>query len=178
MVGKDCVGIACDKRLGLQAMTISKDFPKIFPFGTKILLGLSGLASDIQTFRDRLTFDLNTFTLREERQILPKEFSHLVSSSLYSKRFGPFFVEPIIAGMNYNIEEKTWSPYICSMDLIGCINWAKDFVVSGTASNNLYGLCECLYEPDMVLPLFIGRIPNNYSKPFHKLSLMDAIGMR
>lgn len=150
MVGKDCVAIACDKRLGLQAMTISKEFPKIFPFGSRILLGLSGLASDIQTFKDKLTFDLNIFSLREERPILPKEFSHLVSSSLYSKRFSPYFVEPIIAGMEYNCEKKTWEPYICSMDLIGCINWAKDFVVGGTASASLNGLCECLYEPDMV----------------------------
>lgn len=36
------------------------------------------------------------------------------------------------------------------MDLIGCINFAKDFVVAGTASANLYGICESLYEPDLV----------------------------
>lgn len=36
------------------------------------------------------------------------------------------------------------------MDLIGCINFAKDFVVSGTASPNLFGICEALYEPDLV----------------------------
>lgn len=36
------------------------------------------------------------------------------------------------------------------MDVIGCINWAKDFVVSGTAGPSLYGICEALYEPDLV----------------------------
>ena len=36
------------------------------------------------------------------------------------------------------------------MDLIGCINFAKDFVVAGTASANLYGICESLFEPDLV----------------------------
>jgi 20S proteasome subunit beta 3 len=36
------------------------------------------------------------------------------------------------------------------MDYIGCINFAKDFVVAGTASTQLYGMCESLWEPDMV----------------------------
>lgn len=35
------------------------------------------------------------------------------------------------------------------MDLIGCINLAKDFVVVGTASANLYGICEALYQPNL-----------------------------
>lgn len=35
------------------------------------------------------------------------------------------------------------------MDLIGCINFAKDFVVSGTAGPNLYGMCESLWEPNL-----------------------------
>jgi 20S proteasome subunit beta 3 len=47
--GKDCVGIACDLRLGQQALTLSTDFPKIFPMGEKVFLGLSGLATDVQT---------------------------------------------------------------------------------------------------------------------------------
>ena len=40
-------------------------------------------------------------------------------------------------------------PFICSTDVIGCINFAKDFVVSGTASPNLYGICESFYEESM-----------------------------
>lgn len=59
-------------------------------------------------------------------------------------RFGPYFVEPVVAGLDKNNE-----PFICSMDLIGCINFAKDFVVSGTAGPNLYGMCESLWEPDL-----------------------------
>ena len=35
------------------------------------------------------------------------------------------------------------------MDLIGCINFAKDFVVTGTSSPELYGMCESLWEPDL-----------------------------
>jgi len=40
MVGKDCVAIACDLRLGMQALTVSNNFPKIFPYGD-VYLGLN-----------------------------------------------------------------------------------------------------------------------------------------
>lgn len=35
------------------------------------------------------------------------------------------------------------------MDLIGCRNIPEDFVVGGTCSNQLYGMCEVLWEPDL-----------------------------
>lgn len=92
-----------------------------------------------------IKFKTELYKRREERTIAPRAFAHLVSSTLYSKRFGPYFTEPVVAGLEPNGE-----PFICSMDLIGCINWAKDFVVAGTASANLYGICEALYEPDLV----------------------------
>jgi 20S proteasome subunit beta 3 len=60
-------------------------------------------------------------------------------------RFGPYFVEPVIAGL-----DKDNKPFICSYDLIGCPNYAKDFVVSGVSSENCFGMCEALYEEDLV----------------------------
>ena len=69
------------------------------------------------------------------------------TSIIYSPptRFGPYFVEPVIAGLDKNNE-----PFIASTDLIGCINFAKDFVVSGTASDKMFGMAEGLWEPDLV----------------------------
>ncbi|RWW02801.1 hypothetical protein GW17_00034090 [Ensete ventricosum] len=34
--------------------------------------------------------------------------------------------------------------------LLVCRELAKDFVVSGTASESLYGACESMYKPNMV----------------------------
>ena len=92
------------------------------------------------------------YKLREERDLAPKTFAHMVSSVLYEKRFGPYYAEPVVAGI-----EKDGNPFICAMDLIGCINFAKDFVVVGSASEQLYGMCEALWEPDLVrlLPYFL-----------------------
>lgn len=61
-------------------------------------------------------------------------------------RFGPYYTEPVIAGL----DPITHEPFICSLDLIGCPMITDDFVVSGTCSEQMYGMCESLWEPDMV----------------------------
>ncbi|KAF2669697.1 proteasome subunit beta type-3 [Microthyrium microscopicum] len=145
MVGKDCVGIACDLRLGMQALTVSNNFPKIFGINDSVYLGLTGLATDVATVSDLFRFKVNMYRLREERNISPDTFANLVSTSLYERRFGPYFVSPVVAGIN----QTSGKPFICGFDSIGCIDFAKDFIVSGTASDQLFGMCEGLYEPDL-----------------------------
>jgi len=144
MVGKNCVGIANDRRYGIQQQTMAGDFDKVFKVNDKLFIGLSGLATDMQTLWEKMQFRVNMFRLREERDLKPQSFAKMVSTMLYEHRFGPFFIEPVIAGLNDDN-----SPFICSMDLIGCPMFAKDFVVSGSSSESLYGMCEALYKPDM-----------------------------
>lgn len=61
-------------------------------------------------------------------------------------RFGPWFCEPVVAGLT---EDNT--PFLSGMDLIGAPVFTDDFVVSGTCTANLHGMCESLYRPDMVM---------------------------
>jgi len=145
MVGKDCVAIACDLRLGMQALTVSNNFPKIFPYDSTVYLGLTGLATDVATVSDLFRFKVNMYRLREERGIAPETFANLVSTTLYERRFGPYFVNPVVAGIN----QTTGKPFICGFDSIGCIDFAKDFIVTGTADDQLFGMCEGLWEPDL-----------------------------
>lgn len=78
------------------------------------------------------------------REIKPVALSGLVSSLLYEKRFGPYFIEPVIAGLSEDNQ-----PFISGMDLIGAPVFPSDFVVSGTCTANLHGTCEAMYRPDM-----------------------------
>jgi 20S proteasome subunit beta 3 len=114
MVGKNCFAIASDRRLGVQFQTIATDFQRIFEIHETLYVGLSGLATDVQTMYQRLKFRHKLYNLREERNMRPETFASLVSAMLYEKRFGPYFCEPIIAGLN---EDGT--PFICTTDLIG-----------------------------------------------------------
>lgn len=88
------------------------------------------------------------YTIKEEREIEPDTFAHLVSSTLYERRFGPYFIEPVMAGISTTPSGKV-KPFIAATDLIGCLNFAKDFVVAGTASSKLFGVAEGLWEPDL-----------------------------
>lgn len=100
----------------------------------------------------------------------PETFAHLVSSTLYERRFGPYFVEPVIAGISSNGD-----PFIAGADLIGCLNFAKDVVVAGTASDKLYGMAEGLWEPDMVSQVFVSaeRVDSLRLTTFHPLLRQD-----
>eukprot|EP00049_Salpingoeca_infusionum_P009322 m.154848 g.154848 ORF g.154848 m.154848 type:complete len:205 (+) comp14301_c4_seq1:372-986(+) len=144
MTGHNCVAIAADRRLGAQAQTVSTTFDKLFQMGPKVYVGLPGLATDVLTVSQRLAFKLKMYTMREERDIEPQSLTMLISSMLYEKRFGPYFVEPIIAGLDSDNQ-----PYVASTDLIGCPMETRDFVVGGTSSQQLYGMCESLYRPNM-----------------------------
>nr|CAG4652126.1 EOG090X0CE5 [Triops cancriformis] len=145
MKGKGCVAIAADRRLGVQLQTVSTDFQKVFEMGPHLYIGLAGLATDTLTVHERLRFRINLYELKENRRIRPKTFSSVVSNLLYERRFGPYFVEPVIAGL----DPITFEPYIAGMDLIGCTTEPEDFVVSGTCSEQLFGMCEALWRPDM-----------------------------
>lgn len=144
MIGKDCVAIASDLRLGLQSVSISGNFEKIFRYGS-VFVALTGLATDVQTVSTELRQKHALYELSEEHELEPNTAAHLVSSMLYSRRFGPWFVGPIVAGIN----STTGKPYVCSFDSIGAIDVSDDFVVTGTATNQLYGMAESLYEPDL-----------------------------
>jgi len=101
-----------------------------------------------------MEYKLNLYNLRENRKMKPKTFASLVASSLYEKRystqkyeyyrFGPFFVTPIVAGLEENGE-----PVVSTYDSIGCTSDNDNFQVGGTASDYIYGACESFFRPDL-----------------------------
>ena len=145
MMGKECVAIAADKRFGIDRQTVSMDFQKIFQMNDKLFIALPGLATDVQTVVGEIRSSLNLYQLRENREMKPKVFMSMVSNLLYAHRFSYYFVEPVIAGL----DPKTNEPFIGAMDLIGCPDITTDFVVGGTCQEQLYGMCETLWRPDM-----------------------------
>jgi len=148
MAGKNCVAIASDRRYGVQLQTMATDRSKIEKVHDKLYVGLAGLASDQATFWEKLKFRIAMYNLREERDIKPASFGKLVSTLLYEKRFGPYFIEPVIAGLDG--ENK---PYLFASDFIGAPLIpdmdSNGFVVSGTCTEQLFGMCESMWRPDL-----------------------------
>ncbi|MQM10951.1 hypothetical protein Taro_043850, partial [Colocasia esculenta] len=99
---------------GSVVVTVATDFQRIFKIHDKLYVGLSGLATDVQTLYQRLVFRHKLYQLREERDMKPQTFASLVFVVLYEKRFGPYFCMPVIAGLG---DDDV--PFICTMDAIG-----------------------------------------------------------
>jgi len=145
MAGDHCVGIASDHRLGIrQLTTVAMNFGKTFQLTDKCYIGLAGLATDVQTFSELMNFKIKLFNLREERSMPTPMVKAMVGSSLYEKRFGPWLVEPVLAGLDHDN-----NPILSSYDFIGAATNAKDFVVAGTAGDGLCGACESFWKPNM-----------------------------
>ena len=142
MSGGDCVAIAADRRFGVnQLQTVSTNFEKIFTITKNCLVGFQGLATDTQSLSAQLKAKVKLWELSEERNMPVSVVSHLIASSLYEKRFGPWFCEPVVAGL-----DSHGVPFISSFDLIGTESTARDFAVSGTASEQVYGVCESFWK--------------------------------
>jgi len=144
MAGKECIAIASDRRYGIRNQTMGCEMQKVFQMNDKTFVGLTGLATDMQTLEQKFRFRCNMYRLREERDISCSAFSNMVSSLLYEKRFSPFFCEPVIAGLDENNK-----PHLSGMDLLGAQVFTDDFIVAGDCTEALYGLCESMYQPNL-----------------------------
>jgi len=144
MGGKDCFAIASDFRLGLDNMTLNNKTPKIFKIHEKLFLGTIGLLGDISTLKQILEFKNSIFTLRNSKKISPFSFSNMLSHILYENRFSPFLVETILVGFD---EKKDL--LIESKDMIGASSFSANFSSIGASAENLYGLCEVFWRPEM-----------------------------
>ncbi|XP_026193593.1 proteasome subunit beta type-3-B-like [Cyclospora cayetanensis] len=147
MAGHQCVGIAADRRLGINRFnTISNEFDKCFKMNQQCFVAFPGLATDVQTMHKELQFRCNLFALREDITTMPPSLiSSLISSMLYQRRFAPFFVSPVVAGL----DPKTHAPFLSGFDCIGASCHAKDFIANGTAKEQLAGICEAMWRPNM-----------------------------
>jgi 20S proteasome subunit beta 3 len=106
MVGKDCVGIAADRRFGKQMLTLANDFQRVFKMQDNIIMGLSGLGTDIQTFSAHMEQKINLYTLKENKPMKPLTFCNLVAYSLFEKRYDHLYVDSEAGLSNLSSQES------------------------------------------------------------------------
>jgi len=146
MIGKQCVAVACDQRFGVQYQTITMNAQKVYKYQDNILLGLTGLETDCQTFALMMKRIVELYRIKEEIDLTPKLFSNLVSTTLYEKRFGSYYVAPLVVGLDVT---KNYEPYVCTFDSIGCPSESGQFECQGTNVEQLLGISESMFRKDM-----------------------------
>ena len=70
----------------------------------------------------------------------PHTFAHLVGTSLYEHRFGPFFVTPIVIGL------EDGKALVYNYDSIGTQSCSEPFSYIGTNGDTMASLCESFYK--------------------------------
>ena len=65
-----------------------------------------------------------------------------------SLRWGPYFVSPIVAGLD-QVSETEFKPVITTYDSIGYRQHSGLFETAGTGGELLYGICESYFKPDL-----------------------------
>lgn len=180
MAGKNCVAVAVDKRFGSGPQTINIAPRTVLIPHSRVLVGFTGLEGDIQTLASELStlvaekkgrhlgfgFESgDSSSYKSYRDISPKSMSMVLSHVLYGRRRSPYYVEPIVAGLEKRIKvKKTLSPdaidkqqnteceyipFLSAQDVIGAQCISNSFVCSGAASKSLYGTAEAMWKPDL-----------------------------
>lgn len=144
MQGKNAITIVADKRMGNGGMTLHTNYSRLYVLTPRIVLGLCCFVPDCQMVYKELRKHINMFRLSQNREIEPQEACHLLSYILYSKRFSPYYIEPVLIGF-----DSDGGSHIYTMDCIGCIDREEGFAGKGTASENLTGISEVLYRQQM-----------------------------
>ncbi|KAL0232133.1 hypothetical protein PCE1_003129 [Barthelona sp. PCE] len=144
MTGKSCIAIGYDSKIGNNAEFLGKDFERVFRINDECYYGLAGMASDVQTLHSTMKFHSNLYKMKEKRDMDVEAFTHMLSHEQYIKRWSPFYVEGIIAGF-----DKDGKPRVYGTDIIGDITEPHDFIVAGTCEENLMGMAETFWRPDL-----------------------------
>lgn len=118
MMGKNCVAVAVDKRFGSGAQMVNVSPRTVLIPHPSLIVAFAGLEGDIQSLAQEISTHVSAkmgrhtgfgFTSRiisntvaspgVSRAIGPKSMSTLLSHLLYSRRRSPYYVEPIVVGL-------------------------------------------------------------------------------
>ncbi|VDN98934.1 unnamed protein product [Rodentolepis nana] len=102
--GKDYAIVASDTRLTDENMGLlfSRSSPHIYEVGPNIRLLLTGFHGDVLTFVKLIEAKVKEYRYHHKKDITVKALANLVSVSLYSRRFFPYYVSTILAGIDEN----------------------------------------------------------------------------
>lgn len=122
VAGKDYALIASDTRLTDGGYGIlSRNQPKLFHLTDSIVLGATGCWADVLTLTKLVTARIQIYKYTHNQTMSLPGCAQMLSNVLYSKRFFPYSVSNVMAG----IDEETGEGWIYSYDPVGCVEKLK-----------------------------------------------------
>lgn len=100
IAGKDYAMIASETRLSTGYQIYTRDQPKLFQLTPKTILGSSGCWCDALTFAKVIEARVKNYLYEHNRVISTPACAQLISNMLYYKRFFPYYISNIVAGLD------------------------------------------------------------------------------
>eukprot|EP00127_Corallochytrium_limacisporum_P005983 Clim_evm60s215 gene=Clim_evmTU60s215 len=130
VAGEDFAVVAGDTRLSVGYEIMSRDQPKTHIMGPKSVLGCAGFHGDILTLTKTLRTRLEMYRNDHYREMSTQALAQMLSNTLYYRRFFPYYVYNILAGLD---EEGKGAVY--SYDPVG--SYEREFYRSGGSASAL-----------------------------------------
>jgi len=147
-IGKDYMVLAADTRLSYGHSILSRNSKKIFKLTDKVFLATSGMYADMINLVKNLRMRIELY--RDNTKFDPsiENIAQLLSTSLYGRRFFPYYAFNLLGGLNDEGEFK-----IYGYDAIGsydCLQYAsqgsgKELIMPVLDSY----LNDCEHKPDL-----------------------------
>lgn len=139
-VGINCadgVILAAEKRLAFGRFIQSRNVQKVFLLDNKIGAAVAGLFSDSQQIVRLIQAYVNLYNLEREGTavISVRTAAKLMANVLFGNRFYPYYVEPIVGGIDGNGSQL----YV--LDPIGSL-MDEDYISTGTGATIAIGILE------------------------------------
>jgi len=140
-VGMQCtdgVILAAEKRLALGRFIQSRNVQKVFMVDKTIGSSVAGLFSDSQQIIRLIKAYINLYNLEREgvSNIRVRTAAKLMSNVLFNNRFYPYFVEPIVGGV-----DGTEGSQIYVLDPAGSL-MPETYAAAGTGAPMAIGIIE------------------------------------
>jgi len=120
--------IAADRRLSSGYNILSRQVPKIAQLTTKTILASCGMQADRHTLHSVLKSRMHDYKMKHDKEMSTRAISQMLSTTLYYRRFFPYYTFNLLAGIADNGEG-----YVYSYDAIGSFEESRHGVTgSGT----------------------------------------------
>ncbi|CAN7991634.1 unnamed protein product [Ixodes pacificus] len=100
IAGEDFVVIASDSRLSAGYSIYTRDQSKLFKLSDKCILGSGGCWCDILTFTRFLEARMKMYLHEHHKPMSTPAVAQLIVTMLYHKRFFPYYISNILAGLD------------------------------------------------------------------------------
>jgi len=101
IAGEDYAVIASDTRLSGNGYSIfSREQPKLFKLSERTVLGSTGCWCDILTFTKVAEMRMKSYRHNHNKEMSTTAVAQMTATMLYHKRFFPYYVSNILAGLD------------------------------------------------------------------------------